>query len=340
MPASPLTLAPQQSLHFEAFSNARRLLLAVGVALCGLSCSPSPQSSSSTHWLTCTADTDCNNSVLGALCNPDGFCAGPDRKRLELKLTLQEEFDSATLDPQVFGYETGTAVRNDEAQAYTSRPENVRVEDGSLVITALAESYDGADYTSASVSTQNRFSFTFGRLEARIMAPLGRGCSTSLWMRPEDPGANVNSCDINEYCVPSDWPAWGDITVANIRSDSPPEVLVGLNYGIWDDALNGVTHGVALGSATGSITPDSWHIYAMNWGPQRIDWWVDNVVVRSISLPPKDAYLPEGENPFHRAFYLQLNLALGGLAETPVASDYPQQMRVDWVRVWQWEALD
>jgi beta-glucanase (GH16 family) len=337
MAASSFTPAPSLRRAVAALTSRRRLTFGAGLTLCGLSCSPGPQSSSSTHWLACSSDSDCINSIPGAVCAPDGFCAASDGRRLELKLSLQDEFDGSTLDRQLFGYETGTSLRNDEVQTYTARPENVRVEDGNLILTALAEAYSGADFTSGSVMTDGLFSFTYGRVEARILAPLGRGCSSSLWMMPALPGTAVNFCDNSSSCQPSTWPAWGDILVSSVRSESPNQVLGAINYGIWDATRSAVTHGTYMGSPSELTNPAEWHTYAIDWGPARIDWWVDNQKVRSVALPPPDAYLPGGQNPFQQPFSVRLHLAVGGLDQSPVASDYPQQMRVDWLRVWQWQ---
>jgi beta-glucanase (GH16 family) len=248
----------------------------------------------------------------------------------------EEQFDASTLDPTAFDYETGYLLRNEEAQAYTDREQNVRLEDGQLVLTALAETFDAASFTSGSVSTSGAQSFTFGCIEARMRVPLGRGCSTAFWLLPEAPTPEVNSCDDTGTCYAGTWPAWGDVTIANIQSQTPDRVLTSLNYGIWDDALAGVRHGEITSPAALSATTDGWHVFALEWGPQRIQWVVDGEIVASTELSLPDLYLPGGEHPFHQPFHIKLNLALGGFDQAPVAEDYPQELRVDWVRVTQW----
>jgi beta-glucanase (GH16 family) len=294
-----------------------------------------PQTTSSTHWLACEADVECENLGLEARCD-GGYCVSPGGSRLARTLVMDEQFDASTLDGTAFDYETGTLLRNDEAQAYTDREQNVHLEDGQLVLTALAEPFNAASFTSGSVTTSGKRAFTFGRIEARIQVPLGRGCSSAFWLLPEDPAPAVNSCDAAGSCYLGTWPAWGDVTIANIQSRTPDRVLTSLNYGVWDDTVTGVRHGEVTSFVALRETTDGWHVFALEWGPERMDWIVDDEVLATTDLALPDLYLPQGEHPFHQPFHLKLNLALGGLDHAPVADDYPQELRVDWVRVTQW----
>ncbi len=299
-----------------------------------------PSTSSSTHWLTCRVDSDCENLAVGAACGSEGFCSTSGGARLVQRLVYSDEFDSSTLDRSRLGYEIGAGIRNGEVQAYTDRPENVSIDAGSLVLTGRAEEYGGAEFTSGSVSSEGLFSFTFGRVEARIAAPVVRGCSAAFWMLPENPAPPVLSCIGDSPCYSGTWPAWGDITVANLQSKLPGQVLGTASYGIWDDALGGVTHGVFSGANAIVEDATAYHTYALEWGPSRLDWFVDDTLVRTLPLPPEGMYLPDGVNPFQRPFHVRLNLALGGLDQTPDPAEYPQELRVDWIRVWQWQPQD
>jgi beta-glucanase (GH16 family) len=97
-------------------------------------------------------------------------------------LAFADEFDTpGALDPARWGYEIGP-IRNNEAQYYTSRAENVRAEGGMLVIEARKEPYHGYAYTSASVNTRGRFELLYGRIEVRAKLPAGRGAWPAIWM--------------------------------------------------------------------------------------------------------------------------------------------------------------
>ena len=69
-------------------------------------------------------------------------------------LAWSDEFDGVRLDPGKWVAETGGhGWGNKELQHYTGRPENLRLEDGKLVIEARRERYEGSDYTSARIKT-------------------------------------------------------------------------------------------------------------------------------------------------------------------------------------------
>jgi beta-glucanase (GH16 family) len=101
------------------------------------------------------------------------------------KLVWSEEFDGPGLpDPARWDYETGF-VRNNEQQLYTrARLENARIEGGRLIIEARKEQMKNpahdpaspgprnrnreyADYTSASLTTRGKASWTYATLAAR-----------------------------------------------------------------------------------------------------------------------------------------------------------------------------
>src|SRR5688572_18917810 len=113
-------------------------------------------------------------------------------------LVWRDEFDGRGLpDASRWDYEIGS-IRNNERQYYTRRAENARVEDGMLVIEARKESYEGAGYTSASLTSRN--SWTYGRIEVRAQVPKGRGTWPAIWTL----GTNIR--DVG-------WPACGEIDI-------------------------------------------------------------------------------------------------------------------------------
>ena len=82
-------------------------------------------------------------------------------------------------------YDIGTGDNgwgNGEFQYYTDRPENVSLDGiGNLAITARSESFAGSGFTSARIKTQGLFEQAYGRFEARIKLPTGRG----IWPKRE-----------------------------------------------------------------------------------------------------------------------------------------------------------
>ncbi len=109
------------------------------------------------------------------------------------KLVWSDEFtQEGTPDAMKWTYEEGFR-RNEELQFYTRRPENVRVENGMLVIEARREQYanpgfqstessdwrksrEHAEYTSASVTTRGIASWRYGRVEVAQSCPAAAVC--------------------------------------------------------------------------------------------------------------------------------------------------------------------
>jgi beta-glucanase (GH16 family) len=123
------------------------------------------------------------------------------------KLVMQDEFNiDGAPSSDMWDYEIGTGINgwgNQELQYYTDRPENVKVEGGMLHITAIKESFQGSQYTSARIVTKGLVERRYGRFEARIQLPWGRGLWPAFWML----GANIDEVD---------WPQCGEIDIMEI----------------------------------------------------------------------------------------------------------------------------
>ena len=238
------------------------------------------------------------------------------------KLVWSDEFDKpGSPDVSKWGYEEGL-VRNHEAQYYTrARPENARVEGGMLVIEGRKETFADADgkhpasYTSASLTTEGKASWTYGRVEVRAKLPEGKGVWPAIWML----GANMPAVG---------WPRCGEIDIMEFIGKAP-ELIHGTVHYSKDDGQH---------DANGAVTPisqpgEGFHTYAIEWWPDRIDFFFDET---KYYTSPMEKAGPAQDNPFHKSQYLILNLALGG--DWGGAIDdarLPQKFLIDYVRVYQ-----
>jgi beta-glucanase (GH16 family) len=252
------------------------------------------------------------------------------------KLVWSDEFDKPGLpDPAKWNCETGF-IRNREAQYYTARPENARVENGMLVIEARKESFKNpefnpvadtnnwkhsrefAAYTSACLTTQERVSWKYGRIEVRAKLPSGRGVWPAIWML----GTNAPYAG---------WPACGEIDIMEMVGFRPDMI-----YGHIHTTESVTTKKVHDG--TGIKIPgasDDFHVYAIEWDADHIDFFVDNQKYYTYSNHKTgDA----ASWPFDQDQYLILNLAIGGGWGGEKGIDdtiFPQQFYIDYVRVYQ-----
>ena len=215
----------------------------------------------------------------------------------------------------------GNGWGNNELEYYTRRLQNAQIQNGSLVITALKETYTGPDgvtrnYTSARMKTSGKFEQQYGRFEARIKIPYGQGMWPAFWML----GNNIDKAG---------WPACGEIDIMeNIGKE--PAIVHGTIHG------PGYSGGAGIGSpfslASGRFA-DHYHLYAAEWEPNVIRFYVDS----NLYATRTPADLPQGTKwVYDHPFFLILNLAVGG--DWPGAPDnatvFPQTMLVDYVRVY------
>jgi len=236
-------------------------------------------------------------------------------------LAWSDEFnlpDGSSPDAKKWNYDVGgSGWGNNELQFYTARTNNARTENGQLVIEARKEEFSGKNYTSARLVTKDKWSWAYGRFEARIKVPRGQGIWPAFWML----GANIGS-------VP--WPECGEIDIMeNIGKE--PGTVHGTVHGPGYAGANGIGGPVSLPG--GAAFADDFHVYAVEWETNRIRWFMDG---RSyFTLTPTN--LPSGKRwVFDQPQFLLLNLAVGG--NWPGYPDntttFPQRMVVDYVRVY------
>jgi beta-glucanase (GH16 family) len=238
------------------------------------------------------------------------------------ELVMQDEFnEDGVPNVAIWGYDLGTGTSetgagwgNNELQSYTNRTENVKVENGYLLITAKKESLNGASYTSARLSTKGLFEQAYGRFEARIRLPYGQGIWPAFWLLGAD-------CDENE------WPNCGEIDIMEYRGQQPTQVL-GTVHGPGYAGANAISKSYNL--PNGRFDTD-FHIFGIEWGPDYINYYVDDVLYNQIT--PSDV---NGKWVFDHPFYIIINLAVGGnfVGAPNNATVFPQTMLVDYVRVY------
>ena len=201
---------------------------------------------------------------------------------------------------------------NNELQYYTDRPENIKVEDGKLVITALKEDYLTREYTSAKINSKYKGDWRYGRIEASIRLPEGQGMWPAFWMLPTEQ-------------VYGGWPNSGEIDIMELVGHEPSTVYGTLHYGPPWEYTNG-----SYTLPSGKFS-DDFHVFSIEWTPDSISWFVDNQLYST-----KDAGSVTHWLPFQEKFYVILNLAVGG--NWPGSPDettvFPQTMEVEYVRVY------
>jgi beta-glucanase (GH16 family) len=235
------------------------------------------------------------------------------------QLVMEDNFSTdGVLNDAMWSYDIGNGVNgwgNNELQYYTDRPENIVVENGMLKITAIKESYMGLNYTSAKIITKGKFEKKYGRFEARIKLPWGKGLWPAFWML----GSNIETVS---------WPQCGEIDIMEYLGDNPTSVF-GTLHGPGYSAGNAITKSYSL---LNNRFDNDFHIFGIEWGENYINFYVDDVLYNQIT--PEDV---TGEWVFNESFYIILNMAVGGDYPDDPNSEtvFPQEMLVDYVRIYQ-----
>jgi beta-glucanase (GH16 family) len=234
------------------------------------------------------------------------------------RLVWADEFNGTGLpDATRWGYEVGY-VRNNELQYYTQgRLENARQENGQLILEARRDGWNGHNITSASIITKGKKSFLYGRIEVRAKLPTGKGTWPAFWML----GTDIDQVG---------WPACGEIDIMEYVGFEPTTIHGTVHTPYY-------YHGSPAGPRGGNTQASSpwldYHLYAIEWFPDRIDFFVDSVKYFT--------FYNEGTSakwPFSKPHYLLLNLAIGGSwggAQGVDMTLFPHRVFVDYVRVYE-----
>ncbi len=288
---------------------------------------------------------------------PDPAPAGPDHLPAGKgwQQIWNDEFDGTDLDRNKWAPEESCwGGGNSERQCYTDRTENVQIVNGLLRLIAQEESFTGPEfppefnqtstatqaYTSGKVRTRGLADWKYGRISARIKLPAGQGTWPAFWMLSAD----------DHY---GSWPLSGEIDIVE-------SVNLGANCGdctgAFEDRIYGTLHfgdafpgnqqfGTRTTLPNGALPQDGYHVYSVEWGEGKIDWYVDDVLYHRAE--PNDWFTTapaasgNADAPFDQNFYLMFNLAVGGNfpentnENTFDPASFPAELLVDWVRVYE-----
>ena len=253
----------------------------------------------------------------------------------QLTLTWADEFNGTELDLSTWDRQIGTGTAyglpagwgNSEFQFYTTSTNNVNVQDGVLNIIARNENFGGRNFTSARIRTINNVDLLYGRIEGRIQLPTGPNMWPAFWMLATN----------SPY---GGWAASGEIDIMESVNEADRVYGTIHHGGLWP---NNTSRGTSF--IPGPDLSQSFHTYAIEWDPDQIRWYFDGDIYNTIYREQwfSDAAPSDGNAPFDQPFHLILNVAVGGTfpgSQNPQGlADYPQTMKVDWVRAYAFEQV-
>ncbi len=265
-------------------------------------------------------------------------------------LLWSDEFDGNSLDSDKWGYQIGTRDTaygggpnrwgNNELQYYTDS--NDTVSDGILTITArrehVGEGGSECDFTSTRITTRDKFSFTYGYIEARMKLPTGKGMWPAFWLLPQPSQVGSNS----SANANGTWASSGELDILEVMGRRSNVVMGTVHYGgYWGSQPSNQHTGEEYELPNSTVA--EWHTYGVEWTADYIKWYVDDYCYSTInnniywSVESPDS--PSA--PFDQPFYILLNLAVDSGSFDPGAQGGPNadftsaDMQVDYVRVYQ-----
>ncbi|MEM6807444.1 MAG: family 16 glycosylhydrolase, partial [Bacteroidota bacterium] len=236
-------------------------------------------------------------------------------------LVWNEEFDGSALSTDVYNFELDDGCPNlcgwgnSELQWYTDLPQNVKVEDSKLIITATKQGASG--FKSARIQTKGKKEFKFGRIDVRARLPKGQGIWPAIWML----GANIDEVG---------WPACGEIDIMELVGHQASSSHGTAHWGAQGDP--GSTSSTAVYGIDEDFA-ERFHVFSIVWEEDEIVWYVDESRFHQVGR----ADMRGKPYPFNQEMFFIMNIAVGGLwpGSPDETTIFPQTMEIDYLRVFQ-----
>ncbi|WP_039901413.1 family 16 glycosylhydrolase [Leptotrichia sp. oral taxon 879] len=266
-------------------------------------------------------------------------------KGKEWKLVWYDEFNGSQLDTKKWDYwdygnpwnpgnyldENGNLVNQYgfDAKHYYLK-DNVKIENGNMVIKLKKETnkkvnVNGTErrilYSSGAVHTRNTYNIQYGKIEMRAAMPEGVGTWPAFWMWPAgysqaSGGPAIGEIDIVETYGNDMRRATGTLHV--LKSDNTYETFDGDDYKLSKWPREKLTN---------------FNTYAVEWDDKEIKWLFNNKVYKKFSY--KELERKGLQNPFNQPYFIIINVALSKITGEDGDVDFPTEMKVDYVRVYQ-----
>lgn len=202
--------------------------------------------------------------------------------------------------------------------------------------------------TSGRVNTQNKFSFTHGRMDISVRLPkTADGLWPAIWMLGEDQSKI--------------WPACGEIDIiemggeTGIKENSQERFLTSGTH--WGEVVSGGGHPAYARHGNFPVSlQDGFHLFSLVRDENRLRVYIDpeldqennivnpdNTFFYEMLTNVYDGDFPVGEY-FHKPFFIVLNLAAGGdypgifgvdgITALNEDNNYTACMYIDYIKVW------
>ena len=238
-------------------------------------------------------------------------------------LVWADEFNGDAINFEYWNHELGDGTAyglpagwgNNELQLYTDQSTHSGIDKtddvSALRITAVEES--AGAYRSAKLTSQNKISVRFGRVDVKAKMPSGQGIWPAIWML----GDNIDEIS---------WPGCGEIDIVEVLGQVPDRMYSTVHFTNSENSLESIQ---GESNNFGDLSTD-YHVYTVEWTPEQIRFLLDGTMINELAIE-------DDMKEFLRSFYIILNVAVGGYwpGDPDNTTVFPQQMLVDYVRVYE-----
>jgi len=277
------------------------LLLAVAGTLSA--CAPGYQDSSSPHDprigpLPSGVTTAQPSAEVSSA--PQGSSAAQPPGKPGYRLVFDDEFNGDRVDSGTWAKLTPWKTRNTTGERQYYDPANTFVRNGNLVIKSERRAVRGREYASGIITSLNHPQFKYGYYEIRSKAPKGQGIWPAFWLTNDD----TSEIDVFEML------------------GSDPRVL----HSTLHHTVDGKDHQHKTETTVSDLSAD-FHIFAVDWQPDNVIWYMDGVEVWRFA---------EDNVPSDK-MWMVVNTAIGGpwSGRPDSTTQFPQEFLVDYIRVYE-----
>ncbi len=180
--------------------------------------------------------------------------------------------------------------------------DNCVIENDNLVLKTITK--DGKTTLAKSVSTAGKMKFRYGRLEMRAKVPYIQGAWPSFWLRSDydsndkTPFGEIDIFEIygTKNAAENSSLGIGSSNIHKWRMPVASDISSTCNFANSNNKT-------FLGGTTGTgfeFNPDVYHIFAMEWTPQYIAFYVDDYLYSKIDICNSDFCTcdADGDNQF------------------------------------------
>ncbi len=243
-------------------------------------------------------------------------------------LVWSDEFNTnGPIDPNKWFHQTqlpqGGSWFNGEIQHYTNRTANSVVNNGVLNLIARKETFTDQGHTKQYTSARlnSKFAFTYGRVEVRAKLPTGVGTWPAIWML----GKNITETGAywqTQGYGTTGWPACGEIDIMEHWGNNQNYVSSATHT--TSSSGNTINHG----GQTIPTVSTAFHVYTLEWRPDRLIFSVDSVVHFTYQPTVRNA----ATWPFDAPQYMLFNIAI----QPSITPSFTQSsMDIDYIRIYQ-----